>query len=60
MSPGVYVVAVTIVATNLVYVASRSFLHSVVSSAKIEGWFLDSVGCKMRDLFLKWRYDFMF
>lgn len=60
MSPGVYVVAVAIVATDLVYVASRSFLYSVIRSAKIEEWFPDSVGCKMRDLFLKWRYDFMF
>lgn len=53
MSPGVYAEAVAIVATGLVYVASRCFLYSVVSSAKIEGWFPDSVGCKMRDLFLK-------
>lgn len=62
MSPGIYVVliAVEIVATDLVYVASRSFLYNMVCSAKIEGWFPDSVGCKMKDLVLKWKYDFMF
>lgn len=59
-SPVMYEMVVEGSATDLVCVASRSFPYSVVSSVKVEGWFPDSLGCEMRGLFHKWRYDYMF
>lgn len=55
--PVMYEMVVEGAATELVCVASRSFPYSVVSLAKVEGWFPNSLGCETRDLFRKWRYD---